>query len=324
MLKRFIPIFLLVAAATAQVQLVQPKPVRLKVQVRYNSGNAAVQYAQVELMDAVGGSSAMDKQRTDAEGQIEFITLTGKHLLRVTGEDIEPWEGEVEIQVNERSHFEQVRVSRRKDAQMAPGPSQPVAAVRFNIPAEARKQYENGLKALQKKDWQEAKKLFEAAIASYGDYDSAYNGLGVARIGLSDTEGARTAFTHAVQLNGSYAEALRNLARIYINDKQFDKVEPLLLRSLNTEPTNSWAMINLANAYLQIKRYDEAVLWGRKAHDLPAPEDPTGHFIAACALNAQGKESEALAELENYLREDPSGPNVPRAKEMVALISPAQ
>lgn len=297
--------------------------VSLRIQVRFDKNNESVgRYVQVELMDAVGGSSARDKQMTDSDGVVNFRTVTGSHRLRITGDNVKTWEGEFDIEPSEVNHFEQVRVERRESAPDNKGPSKPVASIRLNIPGAARKQYENGTKAMEKQKWEEAIQYFQRAIAAYDKYDEAYNGLGFAETNLKNMDAARTAFAKAIELNPAYAEALRNLARIYMGEKKFAEAAPLLARSLNSEPVNGWATLNLAYADLETGKYAEAAAYARKVHDLP-PEDSTGHYIAGCALNALGQHAEAVQQLQTYLQEDPQGANARAAREFLARLTAA-
>ena len=324
MLKRVIGVALCVSSAFAQViHQAQLKPVNLKLQVIYDTDNTRVQVAEVELMDSVGSSSAMDKQEVNRDGEVTFRTLTGGHRVRITGPDIQTWEGEFQIMPNEVNHTENIRVQPRNAAERSVR-TDTVSALRLKIPKGARKQYEAGMKALQKQQWADARTRFESAIGAYDKYDLAYNGLGVVEINLKDNLAARSAFMRALELNPAYAEALRNLARMELAENRYAEAIDLLERSLNTEPTNVWAVVSIAYANLESKKYDEAVAWALKVRELPPPRDPTAHYIAGCALGALGKRAEAVQELEAYLREEPQGPNAKGAREYLSQLSASE
>src|SRR5262249_46424334 len=202
-------------------------------------------HATVELMDAVGYGSAMDRKDTDQEGKVEFRTLTGLHRFIITSPSTRRYEGELEIQPNESFHMEVVRVQRDAAAvSIGSTPKELVPAVRLKIPSDARKEFEKGSADMQKQHWADARKHFETAIAHYSDYDLAFNGLGVAENQMNDTDSARKAFARAVELNDRFAEAQRNLARILIGEKNFTEAATLLERSLESEPNHAWALTN--------------------------------------------------------------------------------
>lgn len=303
--------------------LAQPRAVTVRIQVRLDKDNSPVRDVQVELMDAVGSSSAMDKKFTDSDGRVEFRSFTGGHRLRITGAEIKTWEGEFEILPSEVVHVEHVRVVGRPPAGTSPAPAAPISATRLKIPKAAQKQYESGMKALQREQWAEAEAKFEGAIAAYDHFDLAQNGLGITKAHLGDMEGARKAFARAIELNPDYAEALRNLARIYVDEQRYGDAAPLLADSLSTEPVNVWATVTLAYVNLKTGKYEAAAAWGMKAHNLPS-EDPTGHYIAGCALDALGNKAEAVQQFETYLQEEPQGANARAAREFLARLTASQ
>src|SRR5215510_10945664 len=135
----------------AQVRLESPKPVNLKIIVTFEDGREKVFHATVELMDAVGYGSAMDRRDTDQEGKVEFRTLTGLHRFTITSPSTRRYEGELEIQPNESFHMEVVRVQRDTAAvSIGSTPKELVPAVRLKIPSDARKEFEKGSADMQK------------------------------------------------------------------------------------------------------------------------------------------------------------------------------
>ena len=302
--------------------LSRPKSVRLRVIVNYQGGHAKVQYASVEIMDAVGGSSAMDKKITDQDGRVEFDTITGGHRIRVTGSDFQPFEGSFEITPAERFHTENVSVrSKSRGETPGPEPMGTVPAIRLKIPDNARKEFEKGTKTMEEQKWSESRRHFQAAVDLYPDYDLAYNGLGSACWQLNDIPSARQAFLKATELNDKFPEAQRNLARILLPEHEYEEVALLLNRSLDAEPMNAWALTNTAYAELQLHRFKEAAAHALRVHGLPHDGLANAHVIAGYALEALGQQHEAAEQWGLYLKEDPKGPNAKRAQEAVARLS---
>ena len=318
-----VALFVLAACGTCLPQgLNRPHPVRLRVIVSYQGGQTKVSYATVELMDAVGGSSAMDKQLTDQDGRVEFNTITGAHRIRVTGDDIRPYEGDFEIVPTETYHIENIGVRRKSEGEATSAEAMnTVPAIRLKIPDNARKEFEKGGKAMKEKSWDESRKHFQAAVDLYPDYDLAYNGLGIACSQLNDIPAARQAFVKATQLNDKFAGAQRNLARILLSERNYQEVASLLNRSLNVEPVNAWALTNAAYAELQLHRFKEAAEHALRVHGLPHDGLANAHVIAGYALEALGQQQEAADQWRLYLKEDPKGPNAKRAQEAVARLT---
>jgi tetratricopeptide (TPR) repeat protein len=299
--------------------LARPRPVRLRVVVSYADGQDTVRNAEVELMDSVGGSSATDKKLTDQDGRVEFNTLTGSHRVRITAPDTYPYEGEFQIGSVETFHVENFRLRRKADAQqpVAEGTGM-VSILRLRIPDAARKEFEKGSKAMEQQRWSESRKHFQTAIDLYSDYDLAYNGFGVASSEMHDLPAARQAFQKAIKLNDKFAGAQRNLARIMLSEHNYEEAASLLNRSLTVESTNAWALTNAAYAELQLHRFKEAAEHALQVHGLPHQGLANAHVIAAYALDALGRQKEAVAHWKQYLKEDPKGPNAKRAQGIVA------
>lgn len=313
----------LAACGTCLAQgLNRPQPVRLRVIVSYQDSHAKVYQATVELMDAVGGSSAMDKHFTDQDGRAEFNTITGAHRIRITGDDFHPYEAEFEIAPTETYHVENFAVRPKSGGETTSTEAMnTVSAIRLKIPDSARKEFEKGSKAMEEQRWGESRKHFQAAVDLYPDYDLAYNGLGVACSQLNDAPAARQAFLKATELNDKFAGAQRNLARILLSERNYREAAALLNLSLSVEPMNAWALTNAAYAELELHRFKEAAEHALRVHGLPHDGLANAHVIAAYALEALGQQQEAAEQWKLYLKEDPKGPNASRAGEAIARLS---
>ena len=279
----------------------------------------------VELMDAVGSSSAMDRKLTANDGRVIFQALSGVHRIRITGPNIEPYEGDLEIARNETLHMERIRVRPAGSEQQASGarPRGLVPAVRLNVPSSARKAYEKGSEAMRQQRWQESRALFETAIHEYPQFDTAYNLLGVVQIQLNDVEAARQSFSKALEMNPNFAEAYRNLARISFAEHKYEEADALLTKSLSTDPLNTWALATAANAELITHKYAEAVAHARKVHAVPHPGLAGVHIVAALALEATQKQAQAVEEYRLYLQEDRSGRDASRAQNAIERLGGA-
>jgi len=296
-------------------------PLRLIITVDGDADKAA--YATVELMDAVGTSSAMDRKLTDNDGRVAFQALTGLHRIRITGPNIKPYEGDLEIARNEASHLERIRVRHadidRRTNETLPGGS--VAALRLTVPAPARKAFEQAGEAMRQQHWQESRALFESAIREYPRYDLAYNGLGMVEVELNEMDAARESFSKAVELNPDFPAAYRNLARISFAQHNYEEADAFLVKSLEGEPLNVWALSSASNAALLIHKYSDAIAHARKAHSVPHQGLAGLHIVAALALEATQQPVEALEEYRLYLQEDPDGRDVARAQKAIERLS---
>jgi tetratricopeptide (TPR) repeat protein len=310
-----------VSSAVAQFRITN-NSCQVRVVVVDRGSQAGVADATVQLLDAVGGGTpAQGERNTDRSGYADFQSWTGRHQVRIYSPEIEEYNGEFEVSPNESFHVERIAVVRKPAIEGAKPPSTvraTVPAVRLHIPANAMKEFQKGVAALEKSRWEDARASFQAAIHLYPDYDMAYNGLGLADVRLDDKPAARVALAKAIELNSQYADANRNLARILISENKYPEALVLLKHSLETEPQNAWALTYAAYAELQAHQFGEALSDARKVHNLPHQGLANAHVIAARALEALARNQEAIEEWKLYLAEDPKGPNADRARAVIA------
>jgi hypothetical protein len=288
--------------------------------------NRAPAGLSVQLVDPSGNDSmSQGSQQTDRGGRVVFHTLSGVHQFRITGQGIEGYTGSIEIMRQESSHVEYIIVRSKSSGGQAPvavtGSSDVISATRLNVPDKALKEFKAGSKALEQKDFAEAKKRFTAATGLYGDYSIAFNGLGVAQIASGDAPGARVSFEKAIKIDDHFAEAYRNLARLSLADHNYDELDDLLTKSLQSDPLNAWALTYAAYAELQTQKFDLAITHARTAHSVPHPGLASVHIVAAHAFEAAQRPDEALKEYRLYMEEDPTGRDAARAKQAIASLT---
>ena len=263
--------------------------------------------------------------QTDGGGQVVFHTTSGEHAFRISGQGIKDYVGSIQIMRQESDHIENVIVrsisSGAQAGVLPPGNPDMISASRLNVPDKALKEFKAGSKALEQKDYAEAKKRFTAATGIYGDYTVAFNGLGVAQMASGDTPGARASFEKAIKIDDHFAEAYRNLARLALADRKYEELDDLLTKSLQTEPLNAWALTYAAYAELQTQKFDLAITHARTAHTVPHPGLASVHIVAAHAFEATQQPAEALKEYKLYMEEDPNGRDAARAKQAIASLS---
>jgi hypothetical protein len=278
----------------------------------------------VQVLDGFG--SVESEGHTGGDGVVQFVVLSGEHSLRIFGRGIEEYNNGLEILSVEMHKTENVVVQSKKepggDGTVTTG-SATISARRLNIPNKAHQEFERGANALGHKDWPEAKKRFEAAIAIFPDYDLAYNGLGDAAMATGDTAAARAALGKAISLNKNFAEAYRNLARVAFAEHNYEEADTLLLQSLIIDPLNARALTYAANAELLTHKYSDAIAHARKAHTLPHEGLAGVHIVAAHACEATNQLQEAVKEYRLYLDEDPRGRDVAVARAAITRLGGA-
>ena len=313
--------------AGARAEFQQSIPVQLIVRV-YIDGyqNPAGTNLTVQLLDDFG--SLEKEAHTDNSGMVRFQTMTitkgVTKQLRIFGPGVKEYGETVEIESVEVHKTVNVVVRSDPSGVPASGNSsglRSIAANRLKVPEKAEKELQKGKEAEAQKDWAEARKHFEAAIAIYPEYDVAHNGLGQALANTGDVTAARAAFERAIKINDNFAMAYRNLARISLSERKFDEMDNLLTRSLASDPLNAWALAYAAYSELQLHKFDDAIDHARKAHSVPHDGLASIHIVAARALEEKQQLAEAAAEYRLYLQEDPTGRDAERARKAIARLS---
>jgi len=288
--------------------------------------NRAPAGLSIQLYDPSGNDFASQGSlQTDGGGRAVFHTTSGEHEFRITGQGIEDYNGSIQIMRQESSHVENIVVKSKRSGGpsivLSPGSPDVVAASRLNVPDKAAKEFKAGSKAMEGKDYGEAKKRFANATSFYAEYSLAYNGLGVAQMSSGDSPGARASFEKAVQIDNHFAEAYRNLARLALADHKFEEMDDLITKSLQSDPLTAWALTYAAYAELQTQKFDLAITHARTAHSVPHPGLASVHIVAAHAFEATMQPGEALREYKLYMGEDPNGRDAERAKQAIASLS---
>jgi tetratricopeptide (TPR) repeat protein len=195
-----------------------------------------------------------------------------------------------------------------------------VAAVDPNIPGSARREFDKANQLTAKGDWQKAIERLNKAIAIFPRYAEAYNNLGVVYGYLGDRTRNLEALQKTVSLNDHLAPAYLNLARMAIGVRDFLQAEALLDKAVAIEPNNSQILVLLANTELLNHHYDQALGNSRRAHSAALGPHSVAHYVAARVFEYEGRPTEAVAELQVFLSEEPSGQRADIArKEMNAL-----
>jgi tetratricopeptide (TPR) repeat protein len=288
----------------------------ITLRVSYDNVGGVPANVRVSLSSWYG--SAVDVRSTDGYGNAEFThVLPGKYKLVLSGLGIQTTEtGEINIDDGTPHLTLNVQVH-KTDATSAPGGMTSVAAA--NIPEGAAKEYEKGMRKMESKDWEGAKKSFEQAIALYPKYALAQNGLATSYSNLGQGEKAVEMFKAALSNDERLQMANLYLGRFYYENKSYKEAEPYLLRAQAGDPQNAQILMALANAQFRNGESDQALA---SANKMKALKDRNKyamvHLISADILTSRGKKDEAAAEYELFLKEDPKSPMVPKIREALA------
>ena len=190
----------------------------------------------------------------------------------------------------------------------------------LSVPSTARKEFAKANHLISKQDWVKAKERLGKAIALYPHYAAAYNNLGAVCFYMGDIGQAREALQKAVSLDDHMALAYVNLGRVSFSIKDFPEVETFIGKALSLAAPDAEQLKLLAYAQLADHHFDQAIETSRQAHRSQLSHHAFLHVLAAKANELKSKSDDSIAELQQYLREEPTGPRAEKVRNVLAAF----
>jgi Flp pilus assembly protein TadD len=194
-----------------------------------------------------------------------------------------------------------------------------VSAGDLVIPARARKEFDKANELLAKQNLTQAIQRLNKAIEVYPGYAVAYNNLAVIYARQGDRVRESEALQKAISLNDHFALAYVNLGRMHITASEFPAAESALDKASTFDPTDPMTLVLLAYAEFMDHRFDDAIATSRRAHTLEKSHAFV-HRVAARAFEQKRQGTNAIAELELFLKEEPTGPRAEAARQELQLV----
>ena len=180
--------------------------------------------------------------------------------------------------------------------------------------------FEKANHLISKQDWVKAKDRLGKAIALYPDYAAAYNNLGSVCSHMGDIGQAREALQKAVTLNDHMALAYVNLGRLSFTTKDFPGVETFIEKAISLAAPDAEQLKLLAYAQLADHHLDQVIETSRQAHRSQLSHHAFLHVLAAKADELKSKSDDSIAELQQYLIEEPTGPRAEKIRNVLAAF----
>jgi Flp pilus assembly protein TadD len=300
-------VVLLLLAGPAAAQFDASMPVRrVLVRIAFSSGGCD-SATHVRLM---GTSGPIAEATANERCEVEFFNLpAGTYHLSVSDRAIaDANAGTIEMTPTKYAEFE-VKVRRSSDVEGAGGApaNTSVSASELAIPPRAKKEFDKASELMAKQDFAKALDRLNSAIKVYPSYAKAYNNLGVIYARLGDREQEREALQKAISIDEHFAPAYLNLGRMNIATGDFPNAETAFKQASSYDPTDAMALVLLSYSQFMNKHFDEAIETSRRAHTLRGTHS-SAHHIAARAFEQKRDAANAIAELEEFLKEESTGP----------------
>lgn len=261
---------------------------------------------------------------TDNRGWFQFRGLTrGFYTVEMNERGFEPVQVGVSLLLGSRHDT----VIFLKPLQELAEPAPPGAAVdvrTLQIPSDARKEFDKGMKEIQERKRPERSlEHFRKAIEIYPDYDAAYVELALAHLELSQPAEAEGVLVKAVEVNEKSVPALMILGNVYTNQGQLDKAAESFQASLALNDNIWLAHLEVAKILMQQDKLEEAQGHALRAHDLNL-QVPSVHLVLANLALRERDADAALAELDEFLELFPDHPMAGQVRQRSAALRAAQ
>jgi tetratricopeptide (TPR) repeat protein len=183
----------------------------------------------------------------------------------------------------------------------------------LSVPLRARKELDRANELIGKRDFPHALEKLNKAIAIDPSYALAYNNLGVVYARMGDREREREALDKAIRLDDHFPLAYTNMGRLEIALGEFPGAEKVLAKASAFDPSDTVALALLSYAQLMDHHFDQAISTCHTAHALGRAHAFV-HRVAASAYEQKEQAGNAIAELEMFLAEEPTGPRADAAR----------
>lgn len=273
-----------------------------------NMSGRPVSQAVIELHELTTGNVIASAQ-SSAHGSFSFSNVPTGEFEVVASRGID--------QTHERIHCNRsdASVTLRLNTPVAePGSGTTVSVKSLAASEKAQDEYRKAHQAFLKSKFAEAWAFTQKALLAAPRYAQALTLRGILRIDKSDTKGGEEDLQESLKSDPNYALAYFAMGAALNVDGRYDDAQRTLEQGLRIEPTSWQGYFELGKSMMGKSDYRSALKYIVKAQGLQTSYAPI-HLVKAHALMGLKFYDEAAAELEEYIKADPSSPLATQAKQ---------
>jgi Flp pilus assembly protein TadD len=193
------------------------------------------------------------------------------------------------------------------------------------VPKEAKKAYERGVKEAERKNYEKAVTHFQQAVVSYPRYVQAINDLGVQYLRLNRHGEALAAFEQAIEIEPRTPHPYINIGYIRLQQKEFAQAAESLRKAVEMDSANWSAHMLYGVALTQTEQFEQAQRELERALSLgPPPEASVVRLQLANLFMRRRDFPRAIEQMENYLSEVPKAQDADHVREMIKRLKSAR
>ena len=195
------------------------------------------------------------------------------------------------------------------------------AELRQAVPSAAKKQYELGLKFVNKSDFQQAANHFQEALSIYPEYLAARNDLGAQYLKLKRIDDAEKQFEIVLGNDPKNFNAKFNMGLVEMERRHYTQALSLLNEAVAIDSTRPVARLWIGIAKLELGDLDVAETELTRALIMGGAECVAAHYHLARIYFNRGELNEATRSVQSYIQMAPRGEFITEAKELAEKIA---
>ena len=188
-----------------------------------------------------------------------------------------------------------------------------VAELKKRFPPGVIKEFEAGKKAEQRGEMDAAVRLYEAALHEAPDFYPALNNLGVRHLQKGDAKAAEAEFRRVIELNQNGAQAYFNLGNVLYMTQRNEEAKQTLEAGLRLSPSSAMGHYLNGSVLVRLRDFKAAEEQLKTAGELD-PKMPQVPITLATLYLQTGREHEAAAMFESFLKQFPKDPMAPKVR----------
>lgn len=195
------------------------------------------------------------------------------------------------------------------------------AELRQSIPSAAKKQYELGLKFVNKGDFQQAARHFQEALTIYPEYLAARNDLGAQYLKLKQIDEAEKHFETVLAADPKNFNAKFNMGLVQVERHNYMDAIALLNQAIAIDSTRPVARLWIGIAKLELGDVEVAEQELTRALIMGGADCVAAHYHLARIYFGRGAINDAARSVQAYIQQAPRGEFIKEAKELEQKIS---
>jgi tetratricopeptide (TPR) repeat protein len=292
-----------------------------QVAVRVRDRRTENQLEQVRVQLVRFPDGVVNEQFTGSDGGVLFSGISvGAYTIRAMRHGYEAGEARVDFRRGD-STVQNVEIPLTPlDTDLPKAPGGTISSQGLQIPDNARKEVERGMRLLnQKKNPRASIDAFLRAIGLYPEYADAYFLLGSAQIQINQAAAAEASLRKAIAIDDRRPAPYYPLAMLLFSQDRLDDEQRLLLTAKNLAPEDWRWPFELARCDAQQGRWEAALKYALEANrNSSAPTRV--HLMLADIYANSNRPRDAVDELELFARLDPRSAYMDRVKEVLPVM----